>query len=122
MLEGVVALAGKTQIRSFSVKKYGEEQARQMAIEARRQMLQSVPDRFWVATEASLNLTRQTFDHPDALATGDTVVRDEAANERFLARLRVEGLIDQPPCATGPETSLSVTEGGGLGSALYRRR
>ena len=94
--KAIVGLEGKAQVRAFSVKKYGEEQARQMAIEARRQMLQSVPDRFWLATEASLDLTRQTFDDPDALTSDNAVVWDEAAKERFLERLRVEGLIDQP--------------------------
>lgn len=93
--KAMVEVAGKRQIRAFSVKKYGEEEARQMAIEARRQMLQSVPDRFWVATEASLDLTTQTFDNPDALAT-DVVVWDEATKERFMARLRADGLIEQP--------------------------
>lgn len=92
----VVNVAGKTQARAFSVKKYGEEGARQMAIEARQQMLQSVPDRLWLATEAALDLTTQTFDNPEALATDNAVVWDEATKERFWERLRAEGLIDQP--------------------------
>ncbi len=92
-----IGAAGQKTTKAFSVKKYGEENAKQMAIEARRQMLQTTQDKFWVATEASLELTVQAFADPKALAANDALVWDDSAQERFLDRLRAEGLIGKPP-------------------------
>lgn len=87
---------GKKTSRKLSVSRYGEEGARQRAIAARQEMLQSAANRFWVATEASLDLTSRSFADPAALAASDAVVWDETVREQFLAKLRAEGLIGKP--------------------------
>lgn len=89
-------LGGKKQTRHFNVNEHGEEGARQMAIKARQQMLQAVPDRFWVATEASRDLAVQAFDNSSDSTASDAVMWDDATKERILARLRAEGLIGKP--------------------------
>ncbi len=92
-----IETGAQKRTRKFSVKKYGEENAKQMAIEARRQMLQTGQDKFWVATEASLDLTVQTFADPKELAANDALAWDDSVQEHFLERLRAEGLIGKPP-------------------------
>lgn len=67
---------GRTRKRSFSVKKYGEEQAHAMAIQARRQLLQEVEG--WLTQ------------HPDAVAQGRALPALDGstlapARERFPA-------------------------------------
>lgn len=92
------AADGKDNIKkSFNVNTYGEEGAKQKAIDARRQMLQAVQDKFWVATAASRDLTTQTFNDPKTLVGDDALVWDDRTQKQFLARLRAEGLIGKPP-------------------------
>lgn len=88
---------GKDKIKkSFNVNTYGEEGAKQKALDARRQMLQAVDGKFWVATAASLDFTTQTFDDPQTLVGNDALVWDDRTQEQFLARPRAEGLIGKP--------------------------
>lgn len=87
----------KRTFKYFSIREHGEDGARQLAIEARQQMLQSVHSQLWLATPAARNLSARFFAPPTTQEDNTSLVWDSATKERFLAQLRAEGLIGKAP-------------------------
>ncbi|MFT7528819.1 MAG: hypothetical protein ACI9LY_003985 [Arenicella sp.] len=59
---------GESLSKSFSTKRYGEELAKQMAIRARNQGLQTVQGTFWAALRGDVPLISYTIEEPVALS------------------------------------------------------
>lgn len=89
--------AGKKVTRKFSVKRYGEEVAKSLAIEMRQKLMEANPVRYTVPTTTGQEVARNLFGDPDALRDTAQLVWDASAKTRFLAQLQEEGLIDPPP-------------------------
>lgn len=88
--------ARQRQVKHFSVAEHGEDGAKQLAIEARRTMLQSVEDKVWLATPAAKALSAQSSAAVDVAPDSNELVWDEETQERLLKELRDEGLITTP--------------------------
>ena len=59
---------GESVSKSFSTKRYGEELAKQMAIRARKNGLQTVKGTFWAAERGEVPITSYTIKQPVALS------------------------------------------------------
>jgi len=59
------AAEGKNVSINFSVKKYGDELARSMAIRARQKGLEGVDGPFWVSERGQVNRSNRVLDHGD---------------------------------------------------------
>jgi hypothetical protein len=80
--------------KHFSVDKYGETRAKELAIEARNIMLESVPDNVWLATPAARAISQRDSECKERAEAG--VSWDSTIQQQLLSRLRAAGLIGKP--------------------------
>jgi hypothetical protein len=104
--------------KSFSVGTHGEEDARQLAIDARHSMLQSVPDKLWLATPASQELSASSRERSLAPPSECALTWSSRTKEDFLDRLRKEGLIGRSPTLPVRRRDYASL-GGSVWEALY---
>jgi hypothetical protein len=112
-------LENRKKSKSFSVKKHGEEGARQLAMDARQSMLESVPNKMWLATHASQDLSASSCAGQSATTNDTALTWNSQAKEHFLARLREEGLIGQSAAPSPVRRRGYASLGGPLWEASY---
>ena len=80
--------------KHFSVDKYGEKRAKELAIQARNAMLDSVPDKLWLASPAARAMSQRDFECDERAGGG--VSWDGNMQQQLVSRLRAAGLIGKP--------------------------
>lgn len=92
-----VASGGVSKL-SFSVKRYGDEQAKTLAIAAREQFLKEMSDSFFVGTQSADAIARRDYGSAEKLGeTQRSTIIDASVKAAFMQRLRDAGLLGKPP-------------------------